>query len=41
MVSSQNGDPLGISDLESNEQRDRLDGIVTSVDIIAYNNGEP
>ena len=35
VVAAQDGDPLAVPDLERDEQRDRLDRIVPSVDIAA------
>lgn len=36
VVATEDGDPLGIPDLEGDEQRDRLDGVVSSIDVITY-----
>lgn len=35
VVSSKDGDALRVSDLESDEQSDSLDGVVASVDVVA------
>jgi len=34
MVAAQNRDAVRVADLESNEQGDRLDGVISSVDIV-------
>jgi len=35
VVATENGNALGVSDFEGDEQRDGLDGVVTSIDVIA------
>lgn len=36
VVSSEDGDSLRVSDLEGDEEGDGLDGVVTSVDVVAW-----
>lgn len=35
VVAAEDGDALGIADLEGDEQGDRLDGVVATVDVVA------
>ena len=36
VVASENGDSIGVSNLESNKECDRLDGVVSSIDIVTH-----
>jgi hypothetical protein len=36
VVAAQDGDALGVADLEGDEEGDGLDGIVSSIDVVAY-----
>lgn len=36
VVAAEDGDALGVADLEGDEQGDRLDGVVATVDVVAW-----
>jgi hypothetical protein len=36
VVSSQNGDSVTVSEFQSDEEGDGLDGVITSVDIVSH-----
>jgi hypothetical protein len=36
VVPAKDGDALGVSDLESHEEGDGLDGIVATIDVVAW-----
>ena len=36
MIASENGDSLRVTDFQSNEEGNSLDGIVASVDVVSY-----
>lgn len=39
MVSTEDGDALGIADFEGDEEGDGLDGEVASIDVVTWNEG--
>lgn len=36
VISSEDGDTLGVADLKAHKEGDRLDGVVAAVDIVAW-----
>jgi hypothetical protein len=41
VISTEDRDSLGVSDFEGNEQGDGLNGVVSTIDIVAYNGQSP